>query len=327
MDQSITATVLITGAILLIAVGYIVRLVTGAREERLRHFIGQYREDGVPLGEDEPSSVWRDEIVKRLNRILARRNFVEGMRRDLLRAGMQVPPTRFFLLRVLLALGGGLLASLLLQAQGPLVQLVGALAGLAGGYLLVRPVVTHKQRKRLDEFEKHFADALDILVGGLESGSSLTSAVELVSREMPPPISTEFSRVLRDASLGMSYEEAFNAMYERLPSDDLGMFVSAVSVQFRVGGNLASLLRTLGATVRDRIRIRGDIKTLTAQQRMTGWLITGIPFAMVGMLLVINPTYMRQIFEPGPSRSIALAGVVLIFCGNYVIRRILRIEV
>jgi tight adherence protein B len=266
-------------------------------------------------------------MVKRLNRILARRNFVEGMRLDLLRAGIHWPPTRFFIVRVLLALSGALLVGVLLQGQGPLAQLVGGFVGLAGGYLLVRPILTHKQQKRLDAFEKHFADALDILVGGLEAGSSLTAAVELVSREMPPPISTEFSRVLRDARLGMTYDEAFNAMYERLPSDDLGMFVSAVSVQFRVGGNLATLLRTLGATVRDRIRIRGDIKTLTAQQRMTGWLVTSIPFVMVGILLALNPAYMRQIFEPGPSRTIALAGALLILFGNYVIRRILRIEV
>lgn len=327
MDQSMSAAMLIAGAILLIAGGYMARLVSGAREERLRHFIGQYRDDGVPLGADEPSSVWHQDIVKRLNRIVARRNFVEGMRRDLQRAGIQAPPARFFLVRMVLALSGALLVGALLQGQGPLAQLVGGVVGSAGGYLLVRPVLTHKQQKRLEAFENHFADALDILVGGLESGSSLTSAVELVSREMPPPISTEFSRVLRDASLGMSYEEAFNAMHERLPSDDLGMFVSAISIQFRVGGNLATLLRTLGATVRDRIRIRGDIKTLTAQQRMTGWLITGIPFVMVGMLLLLNPTYMRQIFQPGPSRTIALAGLVLIFCGNYVIRRILRIEV
>ena len=94
--------------------------------------------------------------------------------------------------------------------------------------------------KRMDDFEKHLADGLDIMVGGLEAGSSLTAAVELVSREMPAPLSTEFSRVLRDASLGMSYEEAFNGMYQRVPSDDVGMLVSAIGVQFRVGGNSAA---------------------------------------------------------------------------------------
>lgn len=327
MDQSITAASLVSAAILLIAGGFLLRLATRAREKRLDHFIGQFREEGMPVAEDEAAIPRREQLAKYLNRVLARRDFVAGTRRDLLRAGLQVTPTRFFLFRVLLALIGMLLGAVLTQGQGAIIQLVGPLGGLVGGYLLVQPVLKRKQQQRLDAFEKHFADALDILIGGLESGSSLTAAVELTSREMPPPISTEFARVLRDAGHGMSYDDAFKAMHERLPSDDLGMFVSAISVQFRVGGNLATVLRTLAATVRDRLRIRGEIKTLTAQQRMTGWLVTGIPLVMVGMLLAINRDYMVQIFQPGPSRMIAFAGLVMIFIGNLFVRRILRIQV
>jgi len=327
MDQSIAAAGLVAGAILLIAVGFVVRVATRAREKRLGHFVGQFREDGMPLDEDVYTTPRRERLAQHLNRFLARRDFVASTRRDLLRAGLQVTPTRFFVFRVLLALSGILIAVMLTRGQGPVSQLIAALVGLLVGYLLVQPILRRKQQQRLDAFENTFADALDILVGGLESGSSLTAAVELVSREMPPPISTEFIRVLRDAGHGMSYDDAFKAMHERLPSDDLGMFVSALSVQFRVGGNLATVLRTLGATVRDRLRIRGDIKTLTAQQRMTGWLVTAIPFGMVGMLMAINFDYMVQIFQPGPSRLIALAGAVMVLIGNLWVRRILRIEV
>ena len=327
MDQSITVAGLVSGAILLIAGGFLLRLVTLAREKRLHHFIGQFREEGMPLTEAELATPRREALAKYLNRLLARRDFVVGTRRDLQRAGLKVAPTRFFLFRVVLALGGMLLGGLLTQGLGVLIQIGAALCGLVGGYLLVQPYLKHKQQQRLDAFDKNFADALDILIGGLESGSSLTAAVELTSREMPPPISTEFARVLRDASHGMSYDEAFKAMQERVPSDDLGMFVSAISVQFRVGGNLAVVLRTLASTVRDRLRIRGDIKTLTAQQRMTGWLITGIPIIMVGMLMAINRDYMVQIFQPGPSRAIALGGAVMIVIGNMFVRRILRIQV
>lgn len=327
MDQSTTAAALVAGAIVLIVGGFLLRVAIRSREVRLRHFIGQFREEGLRLDEDESVTARREKLATYLNRILARRDFVAGTRRDLLRAGLQVTPTRFFLFRVLLALSGMLLGVLLMRGQDPIVQLVAALGGLVGGYLLVQPVLRWKQAQRLNAFEKHFADALDILIGGLESGASLTAAVELVSREMPPPISTEFARVLRDASLGISYDDAFKAMHERLPSDDLGMFVSAISVQFKVGGNLATTLRTLGSTVRDRLRIRGDINTLTAQQRMTGWLVTGIPLFLVGMLLAINRDYMVQIFEPGPSRMIALVGAALIFIGNLLVLRILRIEV
>jgi len=327
MDQSATLAVLVACAVLLVAAGFLLRGAARAREERLRHFVGQFREDAAPLGEEEPRTTWRQGLAKRLNRFLAHRDFVQATRLDLLRAGLQVSPTRFFRLRVMLALGGALVLGLLLRGQLPLLQLVGTLGGLVGGYLLVRPLLSRKQRKRHEAFEKHFADALDVMVGGLESGASLTATVELVGREMPPPISTEFSRVLRDAGLGVSYEEAFKAMHERLPSDDLGMFVSAISVHFRVGGNLASVLRTLGATVRDRLRIRGDVKTLTAQQRLTGWIISIVPFAVVAMLFITGRSYMIQVLEPGLARTLALVGMVMILTANVIIRRILRIEV
>ncbi|HVX30807.1 MAG TPA: type II secretion system F family protein, partial [Nitrolancea sp.] len=296
-------------------------------EARLAHFIGRFQTIDNLVAEEPASSGWRERLTTRLNHAIARRDNVQATRIDLVRAGLQIKPAQFFLIRLILALVGALLVSSLLRSAGTIPFLVGAVGGFAGCYMLALPYVSFRQRKRLDAFEKLFADGLDIMVGGLESGSSLTAAVELVSREMPAPLSSEFGRVVRDASLGMSYEDAFSGMYERVPSDDVGMLVSAISVQFRVGGNLAAVLRTLSETVRDRQRIRGDIKTLTAQQSMTGWIITGIPFFMVFMLLLINREYMSQIFQPGPQRIIAGIGVVMIVIGNLVIRRILRIRV
>lgn len=326
MDQPVVVAVMFSGAVLLVAASIIVRLSANSREARLAHFIGRFHTiDSLAI--EEPEGGWRETLTARLNRAIARRDYVQSTRIDLVRAGLNVKPTQYFLIRLILALVGALLGSTLLRGAGTIPFLVGAVGGFFGCYLLAQPYVAFRQRKRLDAFEKLFADGLDIMVGGLESGSSLTAAVELVSREMPAPLSIEFGRVVRDASLGMSYEDAFNGMYERVPSDDVAMLVSAVSVQFRVGGNLATVLRTLGETVRDRQRIRGDIKTLTAQQSMTGWLITGIPFFMVIMLLIINRAYMSQIFQPGPSRIIAGIGVVMIVIGNVIIRRILRIKV
>jgi tight adherence protein B len=326
MDQPIVVAVMVSGAVLLVAVSMVLRLAARSREVRLAHFIGRFHTiDSVAV--DEPKAGWKETLTTRLNHAIARRDYVQATRIDLVRAGLNVKPTQFFLIRLILALVGALLGSTLLRGAGTIPFLVGGVTGFVGCYMFAPPYVAFRQRKRLDAFEKLFADGLDIMVGGLESGSSLTAAVELVSREMPAPLSTEFSRVLRDASLGMSYEDAFNGMYERVPSDDVGMLVSAVSVQFRVGGNLAAVLRTLSETVRDRQRIRGDIKTLTAQQSMTGWLITGIPFFMVVMLLLINREYMSQIFQPGPQRIIAGLGVVMIVIGNLVTRRILRINV
>jgi tight adherence protein B len=326
VEQPIFVAIMFSGAILLVATSIIVRLAANSREARLAHFIGRFHAiDAMAI--EEPETGWRDTLTARLNRTIARRDYVQATRIDLVRAGLQMKPTQLFLIRLMLALVAALLGMVLLRGFGTISLWVGAILGFLGGWMSMKPYLGFRQRKRLDAFEKLFADGLDIMVGGLESGSSLTAAVELVSREMPAPLSTEFSRVVRDASLGLSYEDAFNGMFERVPSDDVGMLVSAVSVQFRVGGNLATVLRTLGDTVRDRQRIRGDIKTLTAQQSMTGWLITGLPVGMVVMLMLINRDYMSQIFQPGPQRIIAGIGVVMIVIGNVVIRRILRIKV
>jgi tight adherence protein B len=326
MEQSILIAALVASAVLLVACSVVLRITARSREARLAHFIGKYQSTNA-LVIEEPATGWRETLTARLNRYFARRDYVQVTRIGLVRAGLQLKPTQFFLIRLTLALVVALLGSAILRNLGTVALWAGAGAGLVVGYMLVQPYLGYLQRKRMDAFEKTFPDGLDIMVGGLEAGSSLTSAVELVSREMPAPLSTEFARVVRDASLGMSYEDAFNGMHERVPSDDVGMLVSAISVQFRVGGNLAMVLRTLSETVRDRQRIRGDIKTLTAQQSMTGWLVTGLPFAMVLMLLIINRSYMGQIFQPGPQRIVALVGVAMILVGNVAIRRILRINV
>lgn len=327
MGQPIVASILVGSGVLLIALGFNVRRLARDWSQRLHHFVGRIHDPYEEEDEESLPGTWREAIATRLNRFLARRNYVKAARLDLVRAGMRIKPTQFFLVRVALAFVGVLVGSALLGSAGSAARLVGMLGGFGVGYLAVRPYIGFKQRKRRDAFDQSFADALDIMVGGLESGSSLTAAVELVSREMPAPLSTEFARVLRDASLGMSYEDAFNGLYLRMPTDDVGMLVSAIGIQFRVGGNLANVLRTLGETVRDRQRIRGDIKTLTAQQKMTGWLITLIPFFMVGALLMINRSYMARVFQPGPQRLIAAVGAVMILIGNYFVRRILRIEV
>lgn len=327
MDQSTSVAVLTAFGILLVAIGAWLQAAQRAQEARLAHFIDRFREGAEPQADDEAPRQRESELVQRLNRLLSHQEFVQRVRLDLVRAGIRLKPTQFFLLRVGLAFAG-LVVAYSLSFSFPLVlRLVLLVAGAVGGYLLVKPYLGFRQRRRIAAFEKPFPDALDIMVGALEAGGSLTSAIELVSREMPAPLSTEFSRLLRDIGLGVSYEEAFNLLYERVPSDDLGMMVSAVSIQFRVGGNLADVLKILSQTVRDRVRIRGEIKTLTSQQVMSARIITGLPFLLTGVLFTFNAAYMSHLFDPGLPRLLAVMGVVLVIIGNWVIRKLIAIEV
>ncbi len=327
MDQAIGAAVLFTGAMLLIVAGIWVQVARRTREARLAHFIGRFREGAAALETAERENREGSPLVQRLNHLLSHQEFVNRVRLDLVRAGVTVKPTQFFLLRVGLALIGLLIAYSLSSSLPFGARIALMAAATAGGYLLVRPYLGFKQRRRVTAFEKPFPDALDVMVGALESGGSLTTAIEMVGREMPAPMSTEFNRLLRDTGLGLSNEAAFNGMLERVPSEDLSMLVSAVSIQFRVGGNLAEVLKTLSHTVRERVRIRGEIKTLTSQQDISAKIITGLPFALTALLFAVNGDYMKHLFDPGLPRLLVLVGLMLVAIGNWVIRKIIAIEV
>ncbi len=327
MDQATGAAVLFGGAILLIVAGLSVQVAQRRRETRLAHFIGRFREGAAMLEAAEREERAGSPLMRRLNRLLSHQEFVNRVRLDLVRAGVTVKPAQFFLLRVGLALIGLLIAYGLSSGLPFGARLAAMAAAAAGGYQLVRPYLGVKQRRRVAAFEKPFPDALDIMVGSLEAGGSLATAIEMVGREMPAPLSTEFNRLLRDTGLGLSNEAAFNALLERVPSEDLSILVSAIGIQFRVGGNLAEVLKTLSHTVRERVRIRGEIKTLTAQQSISAKIITGLPFALTGLLFAVNSEYMKHLFDPGLPRVLLVVGLVMVAIGNWVIRKIIAIEV
>jgi tight adherence protein B len=327
MDPAISAALLFAGAILLIAAGAMTQVAQRSREVRLAHFIGRFRTGTALLEAEEEANRERSPLVQRLNRALSHQDFVNRMRLDLVRAGITVKPTQFFLLRLGLALCGLVLAYSFSASLPFILRFVAMIVATIVGYWLVRPYLAFRQRRRIAAFEKPFPDALDIMVGSLESGGSMSTALAMVSREMPAPLSTEFDRLLRDTGLGLSYEEGFNGVLERVPSEDLSMLVSAVSIQFRVGGNLAEVLKTLSHTVRDRVRIRGEIKTLTSQQAISAKIITGLPFALGGFLFIINGAYMRHLFDPGLPRLLVVVALIMIAIGNWVIRKIVTIDV
>jgi tight adherence protein B len=150
--------------------------------------------------------------------------------------------------------------------------------------------------------------------------------MDLVRKEMPPPAGTEFGRVVREIGLGVSLEEALDRLLQRMPGDDLGMVVTVIKIQAEVGGNLADVLEGVIKTIRERVRIAQEIRTLTAQQRITGYILAGLPFLVGGAIMVINPDFMQPLFTP---QWIWLPGmaVVMVVAGFIVIGRIVDIKV
>jgi tight adherence protein B len=203
---------------------------------------------------------------------------------------------------------------------------VGLLLAIVLGYfpiIYLRVAIGRRQRAFTDQLP----DLLTLLVGALRAGYGLAQAIDVLVEQMPPPASGEFARVQRAVGLGLPIQTALNDMSQRIGTDEVDLVVTAINVQYEMGGNLAETLETIGETIRDRIRMLREIRVLTAQQRMTGYILAVLPFAVGLGMYVINPEYIMRLFEPGWIRILPIAALVMQVIGFLLIRRIVDIEV
>jgi len=260
-------------------------------------------------------------FLGRVERAVARRDFATGIRDDLAQADLSLTISEYLLIRL------GVVVILLVV--GYLIQrnlLVAALFGLAGLFLPTF-YVRLRQGQRLRAFGGQLPDVLDHLVGSLRAGYGLLQAVEWVGRQIPSPAGAEFERVIREVQLGRSLLDALDSMVRRIPSDDLGLIVTAIKIQYEVGGQLADVLETVAHTIRERVRIHREINVLTAQQRYSGYVLMLMPIVLAFVLFLINPDYEMRLFTPGPTLCIPIGTVSMMVVGFFVMRRIVDIEV
>jgi tight adherence protein B len=151
--------------------------------------------------------------------------------------------------------------------------------------------------------------------------------VEWVSRQLPAPAGNEFDRVMREVQLGIGLMDALENMVRRIPSDDLALIVTAIKIQYEVGGSLAEILETVAHTIRERVRIMREINVLTSQQRYSGYVLIIMPIALAVFLVLTNPEYEMRLFEPGATLCIPIGAAVLMVMGYFIMRRIIDIEV
>ncbi|MDH5506401.1 MAG: type II secretion system F family protein [Anaerolineae bacterium] len=204
-----------------------------------------------------------------------------------------------------------------------------AVMGLVGGLFIPRIWVRSQQAARLKNFGDQLPDMLNLMVNGLRAGFSTMQAMEAVSKELPPPICDEFRRVVQEIQLGIRVETAMDNLLRRIPSDDLDLVLTAINVQREVGGNLAEILETISHTIRERIRIKGEIKTLTAQVVYSGRFLSMLPIILSLILWAINRSYMMQFFLEPKICGIGMlcVGAVMIAIGYWTMSRIADIEV
>jgi tight adherence protein B len=191
------------------------------------------------------------------------------------------------------------------------------------------PLIYARQRKvkRLRQFEQQFPDALDMLNRALRAGLAMNGAIQIVADEAPDPVAQEFRVLFEENRLGLDLKDALKKLAGRVDSTELHLFVTAVILQRETGGNLAEILERTAAIIRDRFRILGDVRTLTAQARMSGFILTVLPLVMAGVIMVVAPDYLKGLLADPIGRYLAVMAVVLQVIGFLVMRKIVNIKV
>jgi tight adherence protein B len=188
-------------------------------------------------------------------------------------------------------------------------------------------VLRHLARRRLAKFEEQFPEAIDLIARALRAGHALTTGLGMVVDEMQDPVRTEFRLLYDRQNFGMPLPEAFKSLADRVPLLDARFFVTAVLTQRESGGNLAEVLDSLASLIRERFRIKRQVRTLSAHGRITGWVLASLPFAITGILFLLAPEFIGKLFtDPLGLRMVAVA-VVLQVIGFIAMRRIINIEI
>lgn len=261
-------------------------------------------------------------LADALNRALASRGIGADLATQLARADLKFTVGEFMVANFLLVVALGGLAYVV-KGGDLIATALGCLAGLFGPRIYINLL----RNRRLQAFNNQLGDTINLMVNGIRAGYSVLQAMEAVSKEMGPPVSVEFGRVVREVQLGLTLEQALDNMLRRITSDDLDMMVTAINVQREVGGNLAEVLDAISYTIRERVRIKGEIRALTSYGRGAGNLLSAIPVLLAAVIYLINPDFMSLLFTDRCGWILIGVAVLGIVVGYLIIRKIVNIEV
>jgi tight adherence protein B len=187
--------------------------------------------------------------------------------------------------------------------------------------------VKYRQRRRFRALNNQLGDTIILLSNALKAGYSFAQAMATIAKSAPAPMCDEFNRAVREMNLGITVDDALEHMNARILSDDFDLMVTAVQIHRVVGGNLAEVLDTIAFTIRERIRIQGEIRTLTAQARASGYIITGLPFGLIAVLTFLSPSYITPLFKHPLGWAMLTVALIMMGIGYAIIRKISNIEV
>jgi tight adherence protein B len=294
-----------------------------ARNKRIKNRLWEISE---PAGMDATASIdllKKDEMsdVAALNRLLTQWSQSNRLHRLLRQADIKLNVSTFFLLTLIFLVSGYLASQLLLP-----IPLLNAAIGLALACLPLM-FVLYKRKKRFRKFEALFPEALDLLTRAVKAGHAFNTGIEMIAQEMQDPVAKEFRIAFDEQNFGLPLKQALLNMVDRMPLVDLKFFVTAVLMQKETGGNLAEILTNLSYLIRERFKIMGEIRTFSAQGRLTGYILTMVPIIMGVVLSVISWNYIQPLFYTKVGHymlAVAAFGQVI---GYVVIRKIVNIKI
>lgn len=321
---------LLIGGLVLVLTLELIGFLGGGQDEDVKNRMSMFASMGAEEDEFEtidqgPAKEKKvNPVLQMVGAVLTPKALANWFERQLERADVLLRPNEFA--------GIVFLASMIPAGLIYLISrnLVLTLAGLLCGF---GPVIWlfMAYRKRLRRFNDQMLDTLTLLANAVKAGYSIVQAMEMVAKESPDPMGTEFSRVIREVSLGVTIEEALENLKTRVPSDELDLMVTVIMIQRQIGGNLSEILESIANTIRERNKLNGMIAALTAQGRMSGIVIGGMPFALCGVLYVINPKYMSLLwtYSDGAFHSyyLIILCIVMEGVGFIIINKIISVEV
>jgi len=300
-------------------------LVFGGERARIRARVREYVTNTTPA-EADPNVVraqQRATLFAQLDSRWEDRSLFKSLQEDLEAADLHLTPTEFLFLQAGVGLGVGLVLWALVPYVGVILLPVGFIVSI----LAVRSYIRFLAKRRIERFEEQLPNNLAILAGSVRGGFSLFQALQLIAKEAAEPSKTEFTRVMQEISLGNTMGVSLNGLAKRIPTEDVDILVTAITMQQQTGGNLTHVLDVVAATVRERHRVEREIKTLTAQQRFSAVLLAALPFVMGLILFFISPSYISNLFQPGWVLCLPIGATIMCIVGFLVMRKMADIDV
>jgi tight adherence protein B len=296
-----------------------------AAKRRVRERLAALQQTSMTeADEDTERLIMRQELMSRIpaiDRLLLRLRWVTKLQLSIEQAGIKMPVASLVLMSLGIGLAG-LLLGLLLPVPLPMVVMLAAAAAAAPF-----AVVALKRKQRFAKFAELFPDAVDLLSRAVRAGHAFTTGFALIGSEMPEPVAGEFRTVYSQQNLGLPLDDTLRNLTLRIPLTDVRIFVSALLIQRESGGNLAEILDNLSYVIRERFRILRQVDILSAEGRISMWVLMGAPIVGAVLLFLINPDYMGRLFSDPWGRIALGTAAGMQFIGYLIIRKIVRIEV